>query len=104
MPDLDDLFPTLSNGSRCRSNLMAPMVSRVNKPERADRVGVPLNLHPLREEQDKPKRVSRKPQVKHRAASVTVDGIRLSPGARLTGDDLEAHLAAVELTRHKWDD
>jgi hypothetical protein len=105
MSDLDDLFPTLSSGTRSRSNLMARMVSRVNKPERADKVGVPLNLHPLRpDDLVRTKVLSRKPEVKHKAASVTVDGIRLSTGARLSGDDLKAQEAAVELSREKWDD
>jgi len=104
MSGLDDLFPTLESATRGRSNLMRPMASKVSKPERADKVGIPLNLAPLREEQDKPKVVSRKPQVKHTAASVVVDGLRLSHGARLSGDELEAHEAAVELSRHKWDD
>ncbi|HIF79506.1 MAG TPA: hypothetical protein EYQ05_02845 [Gammaproteobacteria bacterium] len=104
MSDLDDLFPTLSADSRSRSNLMAPMVSRENRPERIDKIGIPLNLAPLREEQDKPKVVSRKPRVKHTASTTVVDGVRLSVGARLTGDDLRAHEAAVELSRHKWEE
>ena len=105
MSDLDDLFPTLQSTHRGRSNLLAPMVSKVNKTERADRVGIPLNLHPLRTNDDvRVKVVRKKAEVKHTASTVVVDGIRLSSGARLSGDELLAHEAAIEASRHKWDD
>jgi len=100
MADIDQLFPTLEPAERCRSNLMAPMESRTNRTYRGDRVGVPLDLPPLRVSEQPRRRCKPKPKRKVVKAGVTVDGVLLTLTAAAAAERTLAEQVEHDAKRH----
>jgi len=105
--DLNDLMPSLAPvTTRGRSNVMKDMVSPRNRVTDRDRVGVPLDLAPLRLSEPEGRRPKApkpkpKPKVRKRALTVTRDGIVMTRTARKTPEEQLAHEAAMWLSRYQ---
>jgi len=105
--DLNDLMPSLAPvTTRGRSNVMKDMDSRCDRVTDRDRVGVPLDLAPLRlsepeAQAQKPPKPKPKPKVRKRARTVNRDGIVMTRSARKTPEEQLAHEAAMWLAEHK---